>query len=340
MATIAFVGVAHIHTPGFIGMLKKRTDTKVKYVFDHDKVRADVRGKELGAQVVTDPSAIWNDPEVTAVVITSETDRHQPLVEAGAAAKKHLFVEKPLGMGSKDGYAMAVAIEKAGVMFQTGYFMRGFPQHLFLKDLVDKGAFGKITRVRGSNCHGGALGGWFDTKPNNPAETWRWMADPKVSGVGGFGDLGTHTLDILIWLMGDVSLATAQVDNGTARYEGCDELGEGLMRFKNGAIGTVAAGWDDVANPVTLLISGTEGHAAVIDGKLHLTSKKLPQFDGTSPVRTGELPAMLPHAFELFCEAINGKTVPLVGAREAAYRSAVMEAMYEGAKKGTWVKPV
>lgn len=340
MTTIAFIGVGHIHTPGFINMLKKRTDTKVKYVFDQEKVRADQRASELGAKSVSDASVVWSDPEVSAVVICSETTRHQKDVEAAAGAKKHMFVEKPLGMGSADGYAMADAIEKAGVIFQTGYFMRGFSQNLFLKDLISKGAFGTITRVRGSNCHSGALGGWFDTKPNDPAGTWRWMADPKISGVGGFGDLGTHALDILIWLMGDVSLATAQIDNGTARYEGCDELGEGLMRFKNGAIGTLAAGWDDVANPVTLLVSGTEGHAAIINGQLHLTSKKLPQFDGSQPVRNSEMPAQLPHAFELYCDAINGnKSVPLVTAREAAYRSAVMEAMYEGAKNGTWVKP-
>jgi len=80
MSTIAFVGVGHIHTPGFINMLKKRSDTKVKYVYDHEAVRADVRGKELGAQVVSDPSVIWNDKDVTGVVITSETDRHQAFV--------------------------------------------------------------------------------------------------------------------------------------------------------------------------------------------------------------------------------------------------------------------
>jgi predicted dehydrogenase len=49
---------------------------------------------------------------------------------------------------------------------------------------------GKITRARGSNCHSGSLGGWFDKE-------YRWMADPKIAGVGAFGDLGTHKLDIL-----------------------------------------------------------------------------------------------------------------------------------------------
>jgi hypothetical protein len=45
----------------------------------------------------------------------------------------------------------------------------------------------------------------------------------------------------------------------------------------------------------------------------------------------------LPHAFELFLDALLGQDVPLVGAREAALRSSVMEAMYEAAKTETWV---
>ena len=67
--------------------------------------------------------------------------------------------------------AMAASIEHAGVKFQTGYFMRGNPIHLFLREQIHRGNFGKITRVRGSNCHSGALGGWFDTKPENDLRT-------------------------------------------------------------------------------------------------------------------------------------------------------------------------
>ena len=43
---------------------------------------------------------------------------------------------------------MADAIEKAGVLYQTGYFQRGDAKHLFLKEQIAGGAFGKITRVR------------------------------------------------------------------------------------------------------------------------------------------------------------------------------------------------
>jgi predicted dehydrogenase len=336
MTTVAFVGVSHIHIGGFTNMIKSRTDIRVKSLWDENPARARFWAEKLGATVVADEKSIINDAEVKAIIVTSETAAHGRLVPAIAAAKKHLFVEKPLAMGASDGYTMAQAIERAGVIFQTGYFQRGFATNRFLKDKIESGAFGKITRVRGSNCHAGAIGGWFDKKPDDVANDWNWMTDVKQAGVGAFGDLGTHALDILLWLFGEVDSVTAQVDRGTNRY-GCDENGEGLIRFKSGVIGTLAASWDDLKDPLTYQVTGSDAHAAVIDGKLYFTSKKEPQFDGKAPV---ELGANLPHAFELFLDAIVGKpNVPLVTPREAAYRSAVMEAMYEGAKANAWVKP-
>jgi len=340
MLQIGFAGVGHIHTPGFVDAIKKRGETiKVKSVWDHQAARAKKRAGDLGAAVVKTPAQLFGDPEIAAVVICSETKRHEKLVLEGAKAKKHLFVEKPLGMAARDGWVMAKAIEEAGVLFQTGYGQRGWPINLFLKEQIAKGSFGKITRVRGSNCHSGAIGQWFNEKPEDAASSWRWMADPKLAGVGAFGDLGTHSLDILIWLMGEVTQVTAQLDNGLATYPGCDETGEAMLRFKSGVIGTLAAGWDDVANPVSLLISGTEGHAVVVNGQLFFQSKHVEGADGKQPWTA--LPPRVPAAFDAFLDAILGVPgIALVSAREAAYCSAVMGAMYQGAKKNKWVAPV
>jgi len=336
---VAFVGCAHIHTPSFVNLLKGRPDVKVKYVWDPDIRRSEVRSKQLpGSKVVTDVNAVWSDPEVQAVVICSETGRHKELIAAAAKAKKHVFAEKPLGITAAESKEMADAIEQAGLLFTTGYFMRTDPKHLFLKDQIAQGNLGKITRVRASNCHTGSLGGWFDEKPNQPAESWRWMADPKQAGVGAFGDLGTHMLDIMMWLLGDVESITAQVNVVTGRYGDCDESGEALMKFKNGALGTLAAGWVDVMDPVTLQISGTEGHAVIVNGQLYFKSSKVDGTDGKKPWTT--LPSAPQLPLHQFINAVSGKTgQPLVTPREAAARVSVMEAAYQGAKSNTWVKP-
>jgi predicted dehydrogenase len=339
MVNVAVVGCAHIHTPGFIKTLNERKhEIKVTAVWDHHGERGRRRAGELDAPFVEDVKRIWKDKTVQAVVICSETNRHEELVLAAARAGKHMFVEKPLGLGARDSYKMAAAVRRAGVMFTTGYFNRSIPAHLFLREQIRAGNFGQITRIRGANCHSGALGGWFDTRPEDPAADWRWMADPAVAGCGGFGDLGTHLLDIMIWLMGDVRQVTAQTTPGTNRYDGCDEEGEGLIRFENGAIGTLAAGWDDLDNPVSLLVSGTAGHAYILHGSLYFKSSKVEGADGKEPWT--RLPEGWPHAFSVFCDAIAGrKSGELVDATEAAYRVAVMEAMYEGAARSKWVAP-
>jgi predicted dehydrogenase len=329
--TLALVGAAHIHTPGFIKLLHARQDVVVKHVWDHDAARAARRAAELDSRVTAEVQKVWDDPEVTAVVICSETNRHRELVLAGAQAGKHMFVEKPLGITGAESVAMANAIEKAGVLFTTGYFQRTSPVSLFLKEEVGKGHFGKITRVRGSNCHSGSLGGWFDTE-------WRWMADPRVAGVGAFGDLGTHSLDILMWLVGDVEAVAADLKVVTGRYEDCDESGEALIKFRNGVTGTLAAGWVDVADPVSLIISGTEGHALVTNGQLFYQSSKVEGADGQKPWT--DLPKGYSVPLDLFVDSVLGEPgLPLVPPHQAASRVVVMEAMYEASRSGRWVRP-
>jgi predicted dehydrogenase len=327
--TVALVGAAHIHTPGFVDLVKTRNDVRVKSVWDHDADRAQKRAQDLNAAVIDDVNKIWADPEIQAVVIYSETNRHHDLVLAAAKAGKHMFVEKPLGITARESLAMAEAIEHANLLFTTGYFMRTDPKHLFLKDEIAQGHFGKITRARGSNCHSGALEGWFDKE-------WRWMADPKIAGIGGFGDLGTHKLDILMWLLGDVEAVTADVKIVTGRYPGCDECGEGMIQFKNGVIATLGAGWVDVEDPVQLLISGTEGHAVVVDNHLYYRSKHVPGSDSKDPYT--KLPTAPRPPVHQFLDAVAGaKDQPLVKPSEAAARVVAMEALYKGAHEKKWI---
>ena len=337
MTTLAFLGAAHIHTPNFVAKMQARTDMCTAWVWDHDLERATASAAKLGARPTTDLlEALPSD--VDAVVVCTETSRHETVVMSAIASGKHLFVEKPLGIAAADAWRMQRAIDAAGVMFQTGFFTRGNPIYLHIKQLLQDGALGRITRIRHSNCHAGALRGWFDTQ-------WRWMADPAQAGVGAFGDLGAHSLDLLLWLMGDVTAATADIHVATGRYGDCDEYGEGLLRFANGATGSIAAGWVDVANPATFLISGTEGVAHVTNGQLFIHCNAISGADGKTP--WVDLPPAWPHAFDQFLDALAARGTQderdalsaLITTREAAYGSAVMAALYQGARESRWVAP-
>ncbi len=332
LVTLALVGCAHVHTEGFVDALKARKDVKVKYVWDpKDAPRADRYAQALHAAVVPSDETVWSDAEVQAAVICSQTNLHHRLVVAGAKAGKHLFVEKPMGMSAADCREMVQAIEQAGVRFTTGYAMRTRPEYLFLKEQIALGNLGQITRIRASCCHRASLGGWFD-------KAFRWMADPKIAGCGAFGDMGTHGLDLLMWLLGDVDAVTADIKVVTGRYGDCDESGEALIRFRNGATGTLAAGWVDLVNPVSFLVSGTKGHATVFQDALYFMSEKVPSADGKTPWT--KLPAALPIPLDMLVSTVGGKTgLPLVSPREAASRVGVMEAMYRASAERKWVAP-
>lgn len=336
MRTLGFLGAAHIHTPNFIRQINERRDQfRVKAVWDARPERADIAAKHLDCDTVADYGAILADEDIDAVVITSETVLHRDLVEGAAAAGKDLFVEKPLAIDAHDGFELQKAIDEAGVIFQIGHFMRGDPLYRAIKQLLDDDALGTITRIRHCNVHHGAIEGWFDAGRGWYEDGWRWMTDLDQAGMGGFGDLGAHSLDMLMWLMGDVAAVTAQTGALLGKYP-CDEYGEGMLRFANGAIGTIAAGWADLMRICPILVSGTEGIAYVDDGKLFVKSANLAEADGGEWT---DLPAALPHAFVLFLDALIGKDVPLISAKEAADRTAVMSAFYQAADTNCWVEP-
>lgn len=336
MVSIALIGCAHIHTRGFIKRLQARSDVNTAAVWDRDPARAAACSDQLGASAFDSVDEILGRDAIDGVIVCSETDQHEALVTAAAAAGKHMFVEKPLGIGAQDANRMAAAIDQAGVLFQTGYFSRGMPVHQALKDLVAQGVFGQITRARFINCHSGAMRDIF-------TPDYLWMTDMAQAGVGAFGDLGTHALDLMLWILGDVDRVTATLDVVLEKYgPDCDETGEALFRFSSGAIGSLAAAWVDVAEPITAEISGTEGHAYIFNrSDLYITNANLDGADGQQPWT--DLPPAWPHAFDLFLDALNAPdpsaraAVPLVTAREAAYRSTVMEAMYKASQEESWV---
>ncbi|MEM1060504.1 MAG: Gfo/Idh/MocA family oxidoreductase [Verrucomicrobiota bacterium] len=319
MSNFAFLGTVHIHTPDFVNRVNARPGSAALAVWDSDGDSAARRAADLRCPVASGPEEICARPDIDAVIICSETSRHAELVAMAAAAGKHLFVEKPLGMSAADAAQMQRQIEAAGVIFQTGYFMRSLAEYRFLKAQMEAGAFGPVYRAKAANCHKGSLVGLFD-------EEWRWMADPARAGCGGFGDLGFHSLDLLLWMLGEVESVTAVVDGGSQRYGEADELGEAILRFRNGTLATLSSGWTDRLNPVPFLLSGRDGAAALLPDGLQLAG---PAFDGQNP----DLPDALPHAFELFLNAVeSGEPKDLVPVAQAAYGNRVIDAMYQSAR--------
>jgi len=329
--TLALVGGAHIHAPGFANMMADTENVSTKYVWDPKPETAAERQDVTGGDVVDDPSVIFEDPDVDGIVICSQTNLHADLVPPAVQAGKHIFVEKPVGLNGDEAYAIAEEVNSAGVIFQTGYFMRSSGVNRKIRSLVQEDTLGEITRLRLSNVHSGAIGGWFDTD-------WFWMTDVEQAGVGAFGDLGSHVMDLLLWFMeGDAPKAcTGYLNEVLERYPTSDEYGEGMVTFESGAVATIAGGWVDHANPNQIEISGTEGHLRVTDGELFM---RIPALERDPASAWTDLPEDDKHPLELFFDAVAGvPDVPLIGANEAAEVNRVITEIYNAHEQGGWVE--
>ena len=339
---LALLGASHIHAPGFVDVLAARTDVSVAAVWDPDPAIATKYAARLQCRAAPDPATVLGTPDLDAVIVLSQTNRHEELVRQIARAGKHCFVEKPLGMGLADARNMLQALEAAGVIFHMGYFNRTIPAHRLLKRLIAEQAFGAISRMRLVFGSPAAINGVF-------RGDWEWMADPKQAGVGAFGDLGTHKLDLLLFLVGDTArleAVTAAFSRPIGRYPQGEECGEAILHFDNGTIATLAASWVDLVEPASLLITGTKGHAVIRnapgmphndwDNELFLLTDAVHGAAGKEPWT--DLPAALPRPLEQFIDAVvHGKQDHLVSVREAAYSSYVMEMISTAAAERRWL---
>ena len=196
--TLALLGVAHMHTPMFLKILKTRDDVKVAYVWDHDAARAGKCAAECGAKTAASVAEVLADSSVSGVVILSETSLHAELATAAAKAGKHVFVEKPIGACVKDAAQIAAAVEKAGVLFTTGYHLRTHPQ-VHLRQAEHREGQPRQDRPRTL-----LVLQRLRAPGRRSIEELKWTVDPRWGALGGFADTGTHALDMLMWLLGDV----------------------------------------------------------------------------------------------------------------------------------------
>lgn len=323
---VALVGCAHIHARDAAEVINARADVRALAVWDADPDRARPWAEELGAPLVSDLEQIWSDPRISAVVLMCQTAQHPSLAQAAAGAGKHLYVEKPLGVDLAAALQVRRALQGAQALFHTGYHLREVPAHLALVDLTRRGRLGRVVRLRGRFAHRGAADGMFDSD-------FAWMTDPAAAGWGGFGDLGVHLLDLMGLLAGGAA-ARVTACLGPRPERGLERWGEGLVQYSSGVVASVAAGWSEYGGPVVLEVHGTEGRAVATDGALRVEpadAADRPIPEPMSP-RAG---AALDH---FFAAALGHDGPPLVSVETAAEHCRVLEALYQAARDGCWIK--
>ena len=147
-----------------------------------------------------DARQVIDDEAVDIVYVATPPSSHLEYVLAAAAAGKHVLVEKPMAMNAAEGRAMVAACAAAGVELFVAYYRRFWPHVLRLRALLAEGAVGRplLGTVEVS---------WGDVAGRRLAGTREWRDDPAIGGGGGFVDICSHRIDLLVWLLGPVAAA-------------------------------------------------------------------------------------------------------------------------------------
>jgi 1,5-anhydro-D-fructose reductase (1,5-anhydro-D-mannitol-forming) len=228
-----------------------------------------VKGSELLAVMARDPKkakafaakhgakryygtveALLGDADVDAVYVATPPNAHCQYTIQAARAGKHVLCEKPMAMSVKECRMMIEACKGNDVRLMVAYYRRGYPNVQRARDLIERGTIGDVVLARTS------VTGYYDPlKPEDPAN---WRADPKVGGGGVLMDMGCHYIDLLLYLLGDVSKVKALVETIHCHYP-VEDAAELILKFKGGAHGLANFNWNVGVEETALEIYGIKG---------------------------------------------------------------------------------
>ena len=126
-------------------------------------------------RTTTDFRHVIEDEAVQVVNVAAPNSRHLEIVEAAAAAGKHIFCEKPVGRNPAETKAIYAAAQQAEVLTGVGYNYRWAPVVQYAQQLISAGKLGTLTHYRGRffagyASHPHAVLSWRFQKENR----WTW----------------------------------------------------------------------------------------------------------------------------------------------------------------------
>jgi predicted dehydrogenase len=182
--------------------------------------------KTHGFRLLPNYDAVLNGCEIEAVVLATPHSMHGAQVVAAAAAKKHIFCEKPFTLTKREAEEAVAAVRNAGVTLALGYNRRLHPEMIKLRDMIRAGELGTILHVEATM-----------TFPNvlfiNPSH---WRADKAETPCGGLMPMGVHAVDSMIDLCGPIEHVFAQSFRRAATID-ADDTTSILLRMKEGMSG-------------------------------------------------------------------------------------------------------
>ncbi|MHC1785966.1 MAG: Gfo/Idh/MocA family protein [Christensenellales bacterium] len=289
--------------------------------------------------------------DLDAVYVCTPNRSHSFITVDALHAGKNVLCEKPMAINYAEAKKMLDAAKESGKLLSIGYQSRYRPDSRYLKAACEAGELGDIYFARANAIRRRAV------------PTWGVFLNEEEQGGGPLIDIGTHALDLTLWLMDnykprycvgtvyhklnkDKDTANAWGDWDPKKFT-VEDSAFGFIVMENGATIQLNTAWAlntlDVEE-ATATLSGTKGGADVHDG-LRINGVKYGRQYTLKPDLKANSVAFYEGASDdmqvmeqkVFTDAVRGKGKLTVLPEQAIVVTRILEAIYQSAKSG---KPV
>ncbi|MEI6255665.1 MAG: Gfo/Idh/MocA family oxidoreductase [Planctomycetota bacterium] len=201
--------------------------------------------------------ALPSDKRIDFVTIATPNHMHFPVAKAAVEAGFNVVCDKPLTLTLKEAEDLAEIVKRSNVVFAVTHNYTGYPLVRQAREMVLSGELGEIQAIRAEYIQG-----WLRTRLESEGQKQAaWRTDPTKSGAAGcFGDIGTHAYNLgrsMTGLLPEKISANLKI---FVPERSLDDYGHAVIRYENGALGTVTASQISHGreNDVRIQIDGTK----------------------------------------------------------------------------------
>ena len=178
------------------------------------------------------------DKRIDFVSIATPNHMHFPVAKAAVEAGFHCVCDKPLTLTLKEAEDLAAIVKQSNVVFAVTHNYTGYPLVRQAREMALSGELGEIQAIRAEYIQG-----WLRSRLESEGQKQAaWRTDPTKSGAAGcFGDIGTHAYNLGRSMTG---LLPEKISANLKIFEPprpLDDYGHAVIRYENGALGTVTA---------------------------------------------------------------------------------------------------
>ena len=190
------------------------------------------------AELFEKERAMPADNRIDFVSIVTPNHMHFPVAKAAVEAGFHVVCDKPLTLTLAEAESLAKIVQQSNVVFAVSHNYTGYPLVRQAREMAMNGELGEIQAIRTTYIQG-----WLRTRLESEGQKQAaWRTDPKQSGAAGaFGDIGTHAYNLgrtMTGLLPQTISAHLKIFEPQRRL---DDYGHAIIRYENGAFGTVTA---------------------------------------------------------------------------------------------------